>query len=65
MRDRYESEMWLEHHDQFSAWMGGLLHRLAGPLRRTLDAAPRAAAHLVAASFAISFTVLTLGASIA
>ncbi|TFI58065.1 hypothetical protein E2493_11725 [Sphingomonas parva] len=62
MRDQYDAQLWIDHHDQFSRWIGGSIRSLAGAIGRVLADRP-AGAQLLAATVATSLTLLTFTAS--
>jgi hypothetical protein len=65
MRDRYDAELWNQHHDQFSKWLDEALGTAGRIIRRTLSAAEPAAGQLLAVGGALSLTLLTFAASAA
>ena len=59
MRDQYDAEMWNAHHDQFSKWLDAAFSGVGKALRRRLGNLPEAAPQLMAATAALSLTLLT------
>jgi hypothetical protein len=61
MRDHLDMKAWADHHHQFDRWVAGAaaaLGRHAAPLRRVPP-------QLIAGTFALGITLLTLGGSAA
>ena len=65
MHDQYDAQMWIDHHDQFSKWIGHTARDAAGAVRRAFADLPGATAQLLATAVAVSLTVLTFTASAA
>lgn len=63
MRDRYDAEMWVAHHDQFSEWFEGVLIATGRGLRNRLPVLGGKAPQLLAAGVAASLTMLTFTAA--
>lgn len=63
MRDQLDAQIWNDHHDQFSEWLDGIVGRAGAALRGPLAA--RVPTQLLAGLVAVSFTLLTFGASVA
>lgn len=62
MRDRYEAEMWLAHHDQFSEWFEGVLTSAGRVLRHRVRSIGGTGPQLLAAGVASSLAMLTFAA---
>ena len=62
MRDRYEAEMWLAHHDQFSEWFEAVLTSSGRTFRRRAPSVGGTGPQLLAAGIATSLTMLTFAA---
>ena len=65
MHDRYDAELWNEHHDQFSLWVADALGGAGRALAGRIPALPAAAPQLAAVTAALSLTLLTFTASAA
>jgi hypothetical protein len=65
MRDQMDAEIWNAHHDQFSEYVDGLVHRAGASLRRGFSLTGQVPAQLVAGLVAVGLTVLTFAGSAA
>ncbi|HEX8642463.1 MAG TPA: hypothetical protein VF702_00960 [Allosphingosinicella sp.] len=65
MRDQMDAEIWNAHHDQFSEYVDGLVHRAGTRLRRSLALTGEVPAQLAAGLVAVGLTFLTFAASAA
>ena len=64
MRDRYDAELWNQHHDQFSEWLHGAIAGTVTALRRRSSHISAPVPQLLAATVAVSLAVLTFAASV-
>ena len=62
MRDQYDAQMWIAHHDQFSGSIGQALAKGRDALLARLPSAA-AATQLIAVTAAFGLTLLTFSAS--
>ena len=65
MHDRYDAQLWNEHHDQFSLWIGDVLTGARRTLAARIPALSASVPQLAAVTAALSLTLLTFTASAA
>ena len=61
MQDRFLDRLWADHHDRFTADVGGLLDRTAAKLQRTGGDPMPIAGRALALVLVVSLTSLSVG----